>query len=251
MTEEPHAPAKKSSSPWIWVAAGCGGLAILGVLLVVAVVGFGMFQARDFLEDMEENPLRAVAELAIGQDPDLEIVDSDDAEGTFTVRNLRTGEVTTLNFQDITDGKLTVITEEGEVTMEATPSDEGGGITVTGPEGEAVIGVGASLEDVPDWVPLFPDANETSGTYQATSSEGTTGMVAQVTDKAIREVLDWFKEWFEEEGYESGGETMTSTPEGSFGGVTGESTDTGRTVNVAVIETEEGTQVTINYNQKT
>ena len=46
-------------------------------------------------------------------------------------------------------------------------------------------------------------------------------MVAQMTDKEIREVLDWFKVWFEEEGYESGRETLTSSPEGSFGGVTG------------------------------
>ena len=111
--------------------------------------------------------------------------------------------------------------------------------------------MGASLEDVPDWVPLFPDANETSGTFQATSPEGTTGVVAQVTDEEIGEVLYWFKEWFEEEGFESGGETLTTTPEGSFGGVTGESADTGRTISVAVIETEEGTQITINYNQKT
>ena len=78
MTEEPQAPPEKSTSPWIWVVAGCGGLTILVVLVLVAVVGFGMFKARDFLGDMEENPLRAVAELAIDQDPDLEIVDSDE-----------------------------------------------------------------------------------------------------------------------------------------------------------------------------
>ena len=81
MTEEPQAPPKKSTSPWIWVIAGCGGFTLLAVVAVVAVVGFGMFKARDFLGDMKENPLRAVAELALEQDPDLEIVDSDDAEG--------------------------------------------------------------------------------------------------------------------------------------------------------------------------
>jgi hypothetical protein len=249
MTEEYQASPKKSTSPWVSVVAGCGGLTILAVLVVVAVVGFGWFKARDFLGDMEENPARAIAELAIQQDPNLEIVDSDDAEGTFTVRNLSTEEVVTLDFQDIADGKLTVTTEEGEVTMEATPSEEGGGLTVTTPEGEARIGVDASLEDVPDWVPLLPDAKETAGTFQTTSADGIAGVVAQVTDQEVREVLDWFKEWFEEEGYESEGETFASSPQGSFGAVSGQSSDAGRTINVTAGETEDGTQVTINYNE--
>ena len=84
-----------------------------------------MFKARDFLGDLKENPVRAVAQLAIDGNPDLEIVDSDDEAGTFTVRNLQTGEVATLNFQDIADGKFTVTTEEGEVTVSAAPSNGG------------------------------------------------------------------------------------------------------------------------------
>jgi hypothetical protein len=249
MTEDQQAPQKKSTSPWVWVAAGCGGLTILAVLAGVAVVGFGWFKARDFIGDVQENPARAIAELAIQRDPDLEIVDSDESEGTFTFRNLRTGEVATLDFEDIAEGRFTVTTEEGEVTMEATPSEEGGGLTVSGPEGEARFGADASLENVPEWVPVLPDADQTSGTFQTTTAEGTAGVVAQVTELSVREVLDWFEEWFEREGYTSAGETSTSTPQGSMGGVTGTSADGGRTINVAAVETEEGTQVTVNYNE--
>lgn len=249
MSQDPQVQPKKATSPWIWVAVGCGGLTLMAVLVVVAVVGFGMFKARDFLGDVRENPARALAQLAVDSDPDLEIVESDDEDGTFTVRNLETGEVATLNFQDIAEGKLTVTTEEGEVTLDATEADEGGGITLTGPEGEARIGASASLDDVPDWVPTYPDAEETAGTFQMTTPEGVGGMVAQETEEGIQDVLAWFKDWFESEGYVVGGETITSTPEGSLGSITAESEDEGRTIAVTVIESEDGTQVAINYNE--
>ncbi len=249
MSQDPQAQPKKGTSPWIWVAVGCGGLTLMAVLVVVAVVGFGMFKARDFLGDVRENPVRALAQLAIDSDPELEIVESDDEEGTFTVRNLQTGEIATLDFQDITEGKLTVTTEEGEVTLDATASEEGGGVTLTGPEGETRIGASASLEDVPDWVPTFPDAEETVGSFQMTTPEGVGGMVAQETDEGIEDVLDWFKDWFDSEGYVVGGETVTTSSEGSLGSITAELTEEGRTIAVTVIESEDGTQVAINYNE--
>ncbi len=249
MNQEPQKPPEKKTSPWIWVAVGCGGLTLLTVLLVVGVVGFGMFKARDFLGDLKENPVRAVAQLAIDRHPDLEVVDSDDEAGTFTVRNLQTGEVATLNFQDIADGKFTIITEEGDVTVSAAPSAEGGGVTVSGPEGETRIGASASMDEVPEWVPFLPDATESSGAFQMTTPEGIAGMVAQKTDKNTREVLDWFKDWFGANGYEIGGETIPTGPEGPFGSLTGSLAEEARTIAVTVIKSEDGTQVTINYNQ--
>ncbi len=247
MNQAHQEPSGTKTSPWIWVAVGCGGLTVLTVLVVVGVVGFGLFQARGFLGDLKEDPVRAVAQLAIDRHPDLEVVDSDDEAGTFTVRNLQTGEVATLNFQDIADGKFTVTTEEGDVTVSAAPSAEGGGITISGPEGEARMGASASLEDVPEWVPFLPDATESSGAFQMTTSEGIAGMVAQKTDRNTREVLDWFKDWFGRNGYEISGETVTTSPGGSYGALTGSLAEEGRTIGVTVIESEDGTQVAINY----
>jgi hypothetical protein len=83
-----------------------------------------------------------------------------------------------------------------------------------------------------------------------TSAEGASGMLAVLTQESPREVLDWFKEWFEDEGYESAGETFVDGPEGSFGAVTGHSPDTGRTISVTLAETEDGTGVTINYGEE-
>ena len=251
MSEDAQAPEVKKKSPWLWLLVGCGGLTLAAVVVVVAVVVFGLFKARDFVEDMEGNPARAAAEVVIRSNPDLEVVDSDDAEGTFSVRNLRTGEVATLDFRDIADGKLTFTTDEGEVTMEATPSEEGGGLTVTGPEGEARFGVGASVEDLPEWVPLFPNATETSGTFQTASGEEMSGAVTQLTEDTVQEVMDWFKTWLDEAGFDLTGETLTRAPQGSFGAVGGEAAERGRKVSVTVAETEEGTAVTITYEQGT
>ena len=102
----------------------------------------------------------------------------------------------------------------------------------------------------------FPPPPEFSATAHIRSME----QYQQMYDESINdpetfwlreaEILDWFKEWFEEEGYESAGETFVESPDGSFGAVTGHSPDTGRTVSVTLAETEEGTGVTINYDEE-
>jgi hypothetical protein len=239
--------AEKKTSPWVWVAVGCGGLAVLVVLAVVAVMGLGLFVAKDFVEDMGDNPARAMAEMAIRQDPDMEIVDQD--EGTFTVRNSRTGEEVTINFEDIAEGKLSFTTEEGDVTVEASGDEEQGGVTITGPEGDMRIGADASADDVPGWVPLFPDAKETMGNFHVESEEGTNGIVSQLTEAGVEDVLDWFQEWFEENGFESGNRMISTGGGGSFGSLSGEHPGEGRGLSLTVAVTDEGTAITLTYTE--
>ena len=83
-----------------------------------------------------------------------------------------------------------------------------------------------------------------------TTPEGIAGMVAQKTDTNTREVLDWFKEWFGEDGYETRARPSPAVPGGSFGGADRLARPRrGGPSAVTVAETsEDGTQVTINYN---
>ncbi len=98
----PAAPpeAKKGLSPLAWV------LIILGVVFVLmmgACVACGLVvtqAARELASDFEANPAKAMAELAVRANPDIELVESDDDAGTMTVRNTETGEELTLNFED-------------------------------------------------------------------------------------------------------------------------------------------------------
>jgi hypothetical protein len=229
------------------VAVGCGGLVVLVVLVLVALMGLGLFMAKDIVEEMDGNPARAIAEIAIRQDPNLEIVDSDDA--TFTIKDRSTGEEITIDFEDIAEGRLSFSTEEGEMTVETHGEEETGGMTISGPEGEVRIGADASTDDVPGWVPLYPDVEETGGAFQMEGDEGMSGMVAQVSEDSVEDILEWFKKWLEDNGYLQTAHHLTTSPAGTFGTVTGELADEGRGVSVTIAETDEGTSITVNYTE--
>lgn len=240
---------KKGLSPIAWIAIGCGALLVLGGIAVAALVGFGIFKAKEFAAEMEANPARTTAEMVVKLNPDLDLVETDDEAGTITFRNNKTGEVATMNFQDIADGKFSVTTDEGTFSVDGD-AGEGGGVTITGPDGEARFGGSAALENVPDWVPLYPDAAETQGTYNARTSEGLTGIVTATTTDKPQAVLDYYKERLASEGYEITSESSHSTGQGSFANVTGEDASAGRTLNVTIVSDDGETSVAINYTEK-
>ena len=241
----PAAPASKGLSPWAWVAVGCGAMIVIGLVgfllagmfvfkkgkeMVREATGSESFQ--EVMKDLQDNPLKAVAETAIRVNPELDLISTDDQAGTITFRNNKTGEEATLDFEDIDAG-----------------GGAEGGVTFKGPEGETRFGASADLSDVPDWVPRYPGATEVQGTMHSTSASGVTGAFTGKTTDDAQTVVDHFKQLFEDGGYEVGAESMTKTGDGAFGAVNGDLGD-GRSINVVVIENAGGTSVTVNYNQK-
>lgn len=241
-------PAKKGLSPVAWIAIGCGGLAILAILAVAAVVDFGVFKAKEYAEDFQANPAKTAAETIVKLNPDLELKSADDEAGTITFENTKTGEVATLNFGDIAEGKFSVTTDEGEFSVDASDAGEGGGVTMTGPEGEARFGASASLEDVPDWVPVYPDASETQSSDSSNTPQGVGGMITAQTGDKPQQVIDHFKKWFEDEGYEIKATTTNTTPQGGLTNINGELASEGRTLNVTVTEQSGEVQVMVTYS---
>ena len=256
------APVKKTLSPLAWVGIGCGSVAVIGVVVVVLLGSFlfqrgremvedatGAGSVGEFLEDMQDNPAKTAAETMIRMNPELDLVATDDAAGTITFRNTRTGEEATLNFEDIAEGRLSMTTDEGDVSIVAS-DQAGGGVTFSGPEGETRFGATADLSGVPDWVPAYPGATDTRSTMHSVTADGVIGALASTTSDDLQTVVDHFKQVFEDQGYEIGAESVTSAGDGAFGAITGERPDDGRSINVVIIENAGESQVTINYNQK-
>jgi hypothetical protein len=258
-------PTKKKGLPALaWVAIGCGGLMVIGIVLFFLLGIFvfnkgkevledatGSGSISDFVEDMKENPTRTAAETMIRLNPELDLLSTDESAGTITFRNTKTGDEATLNFEDIAEGRISMTTEEGEFTVNATEAEEGG-VVFSGPQGETRFGASADLSDVPDWVPSYPGSEDLQGTMQSTNAEGLMGAFSAKTPDDAQKVVDYFKDLFEERGYKIGAESMTRTGEGAFGAINGESAEEGRMVNVMVMENagEGETVVTINYTAR-
>ncbi len=239
---------KKGLSPLAWIGIGCGALVLLGVVAAVGLLGFGLFKAKELVEDLEANPAKTAAEMVVRLNPELELIESDEEAGTITFKNVTTGETMTVDFESIAEGKLSVTTEDGELRIDASEGGEAG-MTFTGPDGE--VRLGASVENVPDWVPLYPESSDARGTYTSVTKEGSTGVVVLESADDAATVLAYYEEWLADEGYEIKQRSSTSTAEGTLSALQAQLAEPQRTLTISIVEQGGETQVNVNYTEKT
>jgi hypothetical protein len=243
----PAPPAKKGLNVWGWLAIGC--VVVLLLALGTCFAG-GMFlknKLGGFAKEFEENPAKVAAELAVKMNPDVEMVSSDDT--TMTVRNVKTGEVVTVDFEDAKEGKFTFETKDGKATVDADAADEGGTLTITGPDGQkATFGAGAGTGNAPAWLPIYPGA-QVVGNYDGTTPEGHAGAVTVTTSDSLAEVMAFYEEKLRDDGFEVQKMTIAGS-DGSGGTVTGTTADQSRTVSVVLSVADGQTQAMVTFNEK-
>ncbi len=250
MSNGEQASAKKGVPVWAWVGIGCGALMIV-VLVVVMVGGFLLARkAKDFAAELEENPARTIARGIIMANPELEEVSADDEAGTITIRNTKTGETTTVNYDEITEGKLSFTTDKGEITVDASELKESGTINITDDEGGVVFSTGGAVsDDVEAWVPIYPGCEPANRHTMRTEQEQTGGFELE-TPASVKEALEFYRAALEGEGYQVAVNTFTQE-ESEGGMVNGSHGEKGRNV-VAIFSAEEGgpTKIVISYSQR-
>ena len=249
-TPPPPAPAKKKGLPPLaWVGIGCGALVVIA--LIVFAVGSWLVakKVRDVAGEFEANPAMAAAKFAVQVNPELELVESDDEAGTPTVRNKETGEVVTFNLEDIEQGKLGILTGEGEEAT-VTFGASAGGVEIRaedegGTASRLRIG-GGDADEIPSWVPVYP-GTEPASTFLSATDEGTQGAFSVTTGDAPDEVLSWYGDEVEDLGMEP--QRSTFDIAGNRGGtVAGESG--GRQVGVTVTTQDDQTLVMVTFSEK-
>ncbi len=236
-----QAPQKKGISPLIWILGGCGGLLVI-VAIVFAVAGYwGVHKLKGYAESAKKNPAVFAAKLAVAANPDLEVVSSDDEDGTVTIRNKKTGEEITMNAADIKNGRLKFKNEKGEeVTFEGSGEKGKEGIRIKSNKGTMSFGDTEAVV-MPEWVPMYPGAKVMASTKQETD-DGFTGTYSFQTPDAATEVLARF-----ERDLSGAGFTVERQSAGSVGTVHGKADGGARTVAATVIPIGNITQVTVEY----
>ena len=241
---------KKKISTLGWVGIGCGAVVLLGILAMGAMVAAGGWFLKKQVNKFEENPAVAAAELMIKANPDVELVESDVKEGTITFRDKKSGEVVTMNAEDIEDGKLTITTKEGTASFDASSTEEGGVVKMTNEKGEeAVFSAGAGApKNLPSWVPTYAGA-KIEGSYDATTAEGRNAMFTVTSSDSADQVAEFYESRLKAAGltverssYESAGQKTIM--------LVGKTEDDKRTVNVTVSTGEGQTQAMVNFGEK-
>lgn len=239
---QPAPPVKKGMSPLAWVGIGCGAIIVLGIIAFGVVGYFVKKQVNRF----EKNPTMVAAEIAVRANPDLELVSSDDKTNTLTVRDKKTGEVTTFSAEDAKEGKFTVKSDKGTVTFDAKS-----GVTATDEKGQTStfkMGEGAP-QNLPSWVPVYP-AGTIQGTMDSTTPEGRSAAFSVSTADGVDKVADWYESQLKGSGFKVEKNTFATNGTTSGGTVTGKSDDDKRNVAVILSAADGKTQAAVTFADK-
>lgn len=155
------------------VGIGCSILFVIGIVAVVLLVSWCNKTVGSYIKDFSDNPERATAELVVRMNPELDLIETNDEDGTITFSD-KSGKVTTMTWSDLAEGKLTISDSEGnEMTFGA--SDMG---------------------SVPEWMPRLPETTQVvashhivedgkiSGSYMAGTAMTTPAIEAFLAEKA-------------------------------------------------------------------
>jgi hypothetical protein len=210
---------------------------------VVTIAG-GLFVAKKAAE-MASNPGLAAVKLMVAANPDVEIVSSDEAKGTVTIREKKTGKIVTANFNQLTDGKITFEQDGEKVSIEASGKDQG--VAIKGSVGSVRLGGDTKL---PDWLPAYPGASEKAAGAHADSPGEQSGMVVLTTSDEAEKVLSFYREALKNAGISETANTTTTSDGKLAGMLTGQSPDRRKSAQVLFGSNEGKTSITITYANK-
>jgi hypothetical protein len=228
--QPPAAPAKRKISPIVWILGIVGGLIVLSILGVAAAGFFFVNKAKEagFDSDlMERNPAYAIAKMAITNNPEVEEVSHDEAAGTITIREKRTGKVTTMSFGDLKDGKFRI-----------GATDENGNTSTFEAGGEAKL---------PSWTPVYPGAKQEGG-FSATGAGGAEegGTASFTTSDPGSKVLSYYRE----KGTALGMQVVTQTASAEGGMLVMAEASGNRSLSVIVGGASGNTTIHLTYGVK-
>ena len=193
----PAAPPRKGLHPLAWVAIGCISILLLLGIGFVATTWWAANKIKNFAEQAQKDPnyaVRKAAEWAVKMNPEVELVSTDEAAGTITVREKKTGKETTLGFKDISEGKFSITTGDGEkVGIDVSGGEHGGTMKVETGKGTATFGAGEDAAKVPDWIPLYPGATfEGQGSMELNGARH--GTFTLRSDAAAADLVSFYKD---------------------------------------------------------
>ena len=237
---------KRGLNPDTKIAIGCGVLLMLAGIAAMLILGWGLSKAMEIAEEEQKNPYRAEARITVRMHPDLQLVSSDAEAGTITFRHRPSGNEATMTYQEIAEGKWQETAGAGEPGV--GDGDTGAGESAPGEPGGETPDAGELLDRVPEWLPLYPDADEILSSFIGQTKDGISGTVNLTTGDSGQEVIGYYATWFGENGYRVSNRTGYANGATWFASIIGESAEGGRSVTVGTVQEEGQTQMTISFS---
>ena len=244
MTEE-QATKKKGLGALAWIAIGCGGLIIIAFIVMSAGLWFGGKMVKNVVEDLEENPAKTIAKGIVMANPELEMVETDDDEGTITVRVKESGELATFDYSQIQEGKLSFESSEGSMTFDTQGDEDGAIITVKTDEGTSKWGAG----EIAEWLPDYPGAENLQIAYSQKTDESMTGAFGFETEDSIADVVAYYTDELEGDGFEVQENTTSQNGEVQSAILTANDSESSRQAQVIIAPEGDIVRVSVTYSE--
>ena len=170
----------------------------------------------------------------------------------MTIRNKQSGEVVTLNYDDIQQGKFSVQGANGEDVFSIDSDTANNGITInSGENGEIKIGGAADLSDVPSWVPVYPDTlTSTTAMSRKTPDGKATGTIAFDVADDIDKITEFYRTALKDQGYEVNENTFNSNGIMSQAILTASHPSDGHQLNIVVGQADDKRSLMITYEEQ-
>jgi hypothetical protein len=241
-------PVKKGMSPLAWVGIGCV------VILIFAGIAIGIMGwfAKRAVDRFAKNPTMSAAELAVKMNPDLELVNADEKANTLTVKDKKTGEVTTFSAEQAKNGDFSnfkIKTDKGTATFD-TSSGKGLSVQATDEKGQVSTfnAGGGTPQNLPSWLPTYPGGT-VQGTMDTNNDTERTAAFTVSTKDDTNKVLDYYESQLKSAGLKT--ERTTYNSNGQNGGtVSGKSDDGKRQASVILSSSADGTQAMVSFTEK-
>jgi hypothetical protein len=190
-------PAARRTSPLVWILVIILGLFVLGGVAMVGAGWFVVHKAKEAGLDPDlwrRNPGMAVGKLLATTNPNMDVVRTNEGDGTVTIRDRRTGKETTITFDQAKAGKFTIRAED----------DNGK---------TASVEFGASGKP-PAWVPDYPGSHPSYSIRGSSEGGEEGGNFTFTTDDGASKVMSFYQDKIKEAGMET--KVTTTTPNGGM-----------------------------------
>jgi hypothetical protein len=225
-SSEASAPVRRRTSPLVWVLVVLVGIFGLGALAVVGTGAFVVHKARQAGIDSDlwrSNPGLAVGRMAEAFNRNLEVVRTNGADGTVTLRDRHTGKQFSINIDSARNGRFSLTAEEDGK--------------------EATVELGGDAK-IPSWVPKYPGSHP-DGVFSAKgkteNDTGEAGMFTFKTPDSREQVI----EFYEKKAREMGLQVRAQ----AFGTILAGEEDSGDFLKVVAVGSDD-TTVTVTYKRK-
>ena len=238
----PPAPIQpRKTSPIVWILLGVVGFFVLIGFVAMAGIGF-------LAHKVAQNPALAITKLVTAANPDIQVLSTDEGANTITLRDKRTGETVTMNFDEVKKGRIVFKGNGQQATIQAHGDGQNGTLEINSPDGTVKFGSGAAAK-TPAWVPVYPGVSPQS-TFSMQGGEGSGGSFQFATKDSAKNVLSFYEQNLKQAGFGITANITGNTDSASGGMLSAEDTATKRTV-VVTVGTEKGeTSVNVLFGTK-